>query len=118
MGYALNPFYGGSTLTQSSLGQHFLKQPPTRHKKRPGRKMVNAINPTLRKAEPAMLLKSILFRVAVHRLRRRRQTERNPAFPDMPSVQQAGPLKRIKMAGDGGLEPPLPDPESGVLPLD
>jgi len=22
------------------------------------------------------------------------------------------------MAGDGGFEPPLPDPESGVLPLD
>lgn len=36
-----------------------------------------------------MLLKSILFRVAVHRLRHQRQTERNPAFPDQPSVQRA-----------------------------
>ena len=26
--------------------------------------------------------------------------------------------KKKKMAGDGGFEPPLPDPETGVLPLD
>lgn len=48
-----------------------------------------------------MLLKSILFRVAVHRLRRRRQTERNPAFPAMPSVQRAGTLNAKWLGMEG-----------------
>jgi hypothetical protein len=34
------------------------------------------------------------------------------------SVGVSGVERRRKMAGDGGFEPPLPDPETGVLPLD
>jgi hypothetical protein len=34
------------------------------------------------------------------------------------STERIGDSEKKKMAGDGGFEPPLPDPETGVLPLD
>ena len=34
------------------------------------------------------------------------------------STERIGDSEQKKMAGDGGFEPPLPDPETGVLPLD